>query len=116
MTFMQRLMSDAQPKADKMSNVTRGFTVKVCDSTVAKAAKRAAYKGLVSTVAVGLVITQSPAGDAVKSACSKMWDGVENLAAEGEKWQEAQRVLATAPCPSCGAQRINGVCKVHGTR
>ena len=79
MSYFTKLMQDAQPKADSITIAVDDAKQAINNNKVIKAAKVLGYKGLVSTVGVGLCLSRSTVEKA-KSLSNKAWSKVEALA------------------------------------
>ena len=58
MSFIEKLMQDAQPKAQALRNATNNVINKTADNKAVKVAKNIGYKSLVSTVGVVAVLSK----------------------------------------------------------
>ena len=84
MTFIEKLMQDAAPKATTIKNATNNLCNKVANSKAVAVSKTLGYKGLVNTVGIAMVVAQ-PLVEKAKKAGSKAWNKVEELAADPKK-------------------------------
>ena len=79
MSFIAKLMQDAQPKADAISNAAKNVTTKVAQSRVVETSKALSYKALVNTVGIGIVLG-APVVNSAKSLVNKGLAKMEELA------------------------------------
>jgi hypothetical protein len=110
--MFERLMKDAQPKAEAIKSAvstakaaTTGIFTRVAISKAVQASKSLAYKSLVNTVGVVLVLAKG------KEVATQG----QEPAASKDYCYESNGITYT-PCPACGGPRENGECPVHGRR